>query len=473
MLQTEPFSVAAIHKALPCIQKSALRCSDLSAGSLFMWRNEEDVQFCFRNDTFSLRQTIGSQPAFTWPVGEDVHGMIDELIVYAKELNVPLRFFAVDEQTLDFISHDDRLQPYLCGYDRRWSDYIYSFTDAMTFQGKKFSGQRNHVNRFRRLYGEPVIRFVRETDRPQIDALLAEYEKEHSGGGKMEKEELEQTKKLLDLYSGFGLFAACMEVDGEIIALSIGEVIDETLIIHVEKALKRFAGAYPTMYSGFVRLMAEHLGKNLWFVNREDDAGDTGLRTSKMQYQPVDLIHKYLVHVKSPATQLAEIPVLRTQSIVLTPIHERDKQAYLSLNTDVENNRYWGYDYREDASLTGPVTEDTFYDGVQYDIRIGDSVNFAVRLNEDGEMIGEGIVWNFSANGRCELGCRLMPAYHGKGYGKAVFAALRDFARDGLHLKPWARCFRQNEGSRRMILASGFHEASQDDTYFYFELNKK
>ena len=43
--------------------------------------------------------------------------------------------------------------------------------------------------------------------------------------------------------------------------------------------------------------------------------------------------------------------------------------AYLSLNTDVENNRWWGYDYREDVSITGPVDEDTFYDSVQCYLR--------------------------------------------------------------------------------------------------------
>ena len=473
MLQTEPYSMAALQKALPCIQRSTLHCSDISAGSVFMWRNGEDVRFCFWNDTFSLQQNMGSQPAFTWPVGADPHGMIDELTQYAREHHFPLRFFAVDEQTLDFISHDDRLQPYMCGYDRRWSDYVYSFSDAITFQGKKFSGQRNHINKFKRLYGEPEIRFLTADDLPQVYAMLTEYELEHSGGGKMEKTELEQTKKLFACYADLGLYAACLSVGGEIAAVSIGEVIDETLIIHVEKALKRFQGAYPTIYSSFVRLISEHLGKKLWFVNREDDSGDTGLRTSKMQYQPVDLIHKYLVHIHSPAAQLKEIPVLHTDRLALTPIFERDKQAYLTLNTDIENNQYWGYDYREDETLAGHITEDTFYDGVQYDMQIGDSVNFAVRLQEDADMIGEGIVWNFSADARCELGCRLMPAYHGKGYGKEAFGALAQFAKNSLHLQPWARCFKQNEGSRRMILANGFHESREDETYFYFELSEE
>ena len=85
--------------------------------------------------------------------------------------------------------------------------------------------------------------------------------------------------------------------------------------------------------------------------------------------------------------------------MVLTELREGDKAVYLRLNTDAENNRWWGYDYREDMNLTGPVDENTFFDAARYDMAAGDSVNLAVRLSADGEMIGEAILWNFSPDG--------------------------------------------------------------------------
>lgn len=469
MLKFEPFSVAALQKALPYIKRSTLLCSDISAGSIFMWRSGADVRFCFWNDTFVLQQNIGGQPAFSRPIGSDPDGMIGKLKEYVRDNRMPMRFFAIDENTLANIRNDKRLQPAMWAYDRRWSDYIYSFEETMTFKGKKYSGQRNHINKFKRLYGQPDIRLLTSDDLPGIETMLAEYEAEHSGGNKMEKKELEQTKKLLKNYTELDLIAACLTVGEEIAAFSIGEIVGDMLIIHVEKALRRYNGAYPTMYNGFVQLVAKQIGRPLTLVNREDDSGDPGLRISKQQYHPVGMVDKYIVHINPPAAKSETPPVIPVGDIVLTEFRECDKKAYFELNTDIENNRFWGYDYREDMSITGPVNEDTFFDAVQYDMRIGDSINFAVRLSENGQMIGEGILWNFTDDGSAELGCRLMPEYHKKGYGKSAFAALADFAEQTLELKVWARCHLQNRASYHMILASGFQETAQDDTFYYFE----
>ena len=469
MLSFEPYTLDALKRALPWLRKSPYRCSDLSAGALFMWQEGTDVQFCLWHDTFMVRQTFGEQPAFSWPYGADSDGMIDELLSYVRQNDLPLRFFALDDKALEALRRDARLSSVMAASDRRWSDYLYSFEDAATFKGRKFSGQRNHINKFRRLYGEPEVRALQAQDLPAVEAMLDRYAAEHEGAYALERMELSKTRQLMKVHDELGMPAACLVVDGVIAAVSIGEVIGDMLLIHVEKALKEYEGAYPTMYQGFVRLMEAQLGGPLRLVNREDDSGDPGLRTSKQQYQPIGMVDKYLAHVHSPAAQLKALPVLEAGDIVLTPMNEGDRAAYLSLNTDVENNRWWGYDYREDVSITGPVDEDTFYDSVQYDMRVGDSINFAIRLRQGGQMIGEAILWQFTFNGGAELGCRLMPEYLGKGYGKAAFGALADFGERTLGLKVVARCYQQNLPSCRMILGNGFELVRQDDTFYYFE----
>lgn len=469
MLNFVPFSVEALKKALPYIKKNPSLCCDVSAGYVFMWHVNADVHFCEWNDTFVIRQRFGEQPAFSYPIGADPDGMIDELKNYAFRNHLPLRFYAVDEETLEKILEDKRLQPATWAYDRRWSDYIYSFKEAATFKGKKFSGQRNHINKFKKTYGEPDVRFLTADDRRGVSEMLEEYALEHRNANALEKLELERTKKLIDVYETLGLYGAGLFVEGKVVAFSIGEIVGDKLLIHVEKALTRFDGVYPTMYSGFVRLISGVSESPLKFVNREDDSGDEGLRTSKMQYHPIAMADKRLVHIDSPAVKLDPKILFSSGDLVFTEIRESDKRAYMELNTDVVNNRYWGYDFREDLSIAQSVNEDTFYDSVMYDMRAGDSINLAIRRSEDGEMIGEAVLWNFTSDGFAEIGCRIFPEYQGRGYGKTAFGTVADFAARSLNVKILARCFLENSASYRMITASGFAMMKKDENYYYFE----
>ncbi|MBR2578263.1 MAG: GNAT family N-acetyltransferase, partial [Erysipelotrichaceae bacterium] len=303
-----------------------------------------------------------------------------------------------------------------------------------------------------------------------VEDMLKEYEAEHADANALEKMELEQAKKLYSVFEELGFYAGGLFLEGKLIAFSIGEIVNRTLMIHVEKALTCYKGVYPTMYSGFVRLIDSLAPYPLYYVNREDDSGDPGLRTSKMQYQPSCIVHKYLVHIASPAAKMGKEYLIKGEGICLTEFRDSDKQAYLELNTDVENNRYWGYDYREDLYLSDPIDENTFYDSLQYDLQTGDSINFAIRLSENGEMIGETILWNFTSDGYGELGCRILPEYQGKGYGRAAFIACSAYAEKVLGMKVTARCCLENKASYKMISSTGcFSQTGKDETYYYFE----
>ena len=104
MLNFEPFSVAALKKVLPYIKKNTSLCSDHASGAILMW-HADDTCFCVWNDTFVIHQTVGGQPAFSWPVGADPDGMIDEILMYARDNRLPMHFYAVDEKTICLTSN--------------------------------------------------------------------------------------------------------------------------------------------------------------------------------------------------------------------------------------------------------------------------------------------------------------------------------------------------------------------------------
>ena len=109
----------------------------------------------------------------------------------------------------------------------------------------------------------------------------------------VERNELKGTMDLIELACRLNQRAACLVTRLGITALSVGEIKGDTLFAHAEKADVNAAGAYPAMAQAFVNFM----GNGFTYVNREDDAGDEGIRYSKLNYKPIELIPKYLVTV--------------------------------------------------------------------------------------------------------------------------------------------------------------------------------
>lgn len=475
MLNFEPCSIELLKSLTPVFRRLPTLNCELSAGTIWMWRAEQQPQLCLRNDTLVLRQNMNGYPAFTYPVGPDVDGMLDALAEQARLEDIALRFFALDESSLQRLLDDPRFPDTMWSYDRRWSDYLYPLEPYVTMAGGDLRKIRYKANHFVNLYGEPDIRPLLREHLPEARALLEAYAPEHADMDKLERAELRHTRELLTACHALELPAAGLWVDGALAAFCIGEVIGETLMLHVEKALLDYTDVYPAMFRGFVGYVRSLWKGKLRWINWEDDSGDPGLREAKETYHPIQLIHKYLAHVRAPGAKVRKYPVIPAGQLVLTPFREADKVAYYRLNTDRENNRWWGYEYEEDYTVPSHPNEDTFYDLVMFDMAVGDSMNFAVRRTEDGPMIGEALLWNFTDAGSAEVGLRLLPEYLGMGLSSAASGALIRYAERELGLTTRARCLNSPDNLRALRSAegAGFRETGRDDTWIYLNREAK
>ena len=96
--------------------------------------------------------------------------------------------------------------------------------------------------------------------------------------------------------------------NGKVVAFTIGERMNSnTLIVHIEKALTEYRGAYQAMSQEFLGYMDGVLREResipegtpaFTLVNREDDSGDENLRKAKLEYHPIEIKEKYLVFLK-------------------------------------------------------------------------------------------------------------------------------------------------------------------------------
>ncbi|WP_300026780.1 GNAT family N-acetyltransferase [Oscillibacter sp.] len=354
--------------------------------------------------------------------------------------------------------------PYVrVGNVRTWQDYVYYREDLQLFAGRRYSGQRNHIKKFYAKWPEAAFRPLTEKDKGALEQFWKDYEAEFPKGDNAKAQnELKLSQQMLAL-AGKPWFVAGGMFDGEkLIALSLAEKCGETLIIHIEKALYSYTGVYPTLVQEF----ANAFGEKCQWINREDDAADMGLRTSKLQYGPARLAPKYSFEPQNELLRhVTNIPTLQTERLTLTPLEEADIPAYNALVLDGERNRWWGYD--DVAGLGAPVEERSFFEVAQRDFENRQAVNFAVRL--DGKLIGEAVLYRFDCRGSAELGCRIDKAYAGSGYGTEAFTAVARWGLYKVHLsRVVAKCYQENTASYRM-LSSCMRKSGEDETFFYFE----
>ena len=175
-------------------------------------------------------------------------------------------------------------------------DYLYEAEALKYFKGKKLSGQRNHVNRFLRTYGDEwSFSPLTAEDAADVEAFLVRYADATQKESTTFEEDLSKTREVLHTFADYGMVGGVLRVRGQVVGFSIGEVLGDTLFIHIEKADRTCEGGYQMLVSRFAQLYAVD---GVDYINREDDTGDPGLRTSKLSYKPVALLEKFAVVVK-------------------------------------------------------------------------------------------------------------------------------------------------------------------------------
>lgn len=230
------------------------------------------------------------------PLSKDSLSLLFSL---AKEQNQPLCLFPLSEAEKDRLL---TLYPHaLAETSPNWSDYLYHAFDLATFHGKKFNGQRNHLNRFRALYPEGTCAEICDQNRTDVLAFLDLFYSDFT----VDEAIVSERQAITDLvkHAAFdgseGLFGCAVFTKDGVVAMAIGEVVGDTLYIHAEKALRQVRGAYQAIVSGFA---SRFLEQGVKYINREEDDGNEGLRTSKLSYQPVSVLSKWRVILPSLET---------------------------------------------------------------------------------------------------------------------------------------------------------------------------
>ena len=442
----------------PFISKYGGKFNELTLGSRYLWGTEEKAEYDIADDTLILRETYDEGSYFYFPIGFSAAAALKEIEEYSLNNGIPLRLSCLDNEQLAFAKS---IYPYIeVETLRDWADYIYPAEQFKTYAGKKLSGQRNHVHKFDRTYPDHKVNFITKESVPELKKFLVEFEKENTLDG-WAAAEMPKAKELLDNMDYLNQFGIYLTVSGKVISLSIGEIAGDTLFVHIEKALKEYAGAYPKTAQEFAKAFATE--KVRW-INREEDCGDMGLRTSKTQYHPSEIRLKPFIDAFTAFDKITCPVRLTTERLI---IEQNDGfKGYKDLCTDEEINEFWGFSYFDD--IDGEPTEEKFSALVK-DLR-DKREEYSLVVKSGDKPVGEIVLWDFDYHGNVQVGFRFFKERQGKGYAFESVKKVIEYAFDELKVKSVrAYCFIENVRSENLLNKLGFNLIFTDDKHKYFE----
>lgn len=273
----------------------------------YIWRDVYQVEVTEVYGCLVIRFSENGKYCYSYPVGDgDKKAAITLLMELCKQNGEKLTMSPLlekdREQLLEWFPRQFIIEP-----DRDSFDYIYSREKLVSLAGKKLHGKRNHIARFKD-GGDWSYEPMTDDNLEECRTMTYTWIKMRS---EKWNEEMEQEVMVLheafDHMEELGLVGGVLRREGEIVAFSMGERLnDDTIVVHFEKAFPEMQGAYPMINQQFVINACEGYD----YVNREEDTGDLGLRKAKLSYYPEILLKKYVA----------------TESDVVYAEPERDKE---------------------------------------------------------------------------------------------------------------------------------------------------
>ncbi len=271
------------------------RCCECTFANAFLWREHFPAAWTLLEDTLVFKNEMGDRLSFMVPLGEDaqVQKALDLLTDYCNERGSTLCLYLVPPENFEKLKiwYPGR---FTIDYNRDIADYIYETEKLATLAGKKLHGQRNHVNQFLKSYEGRWIYEPMSADNLKdcMEMVQAWQSEDKRGADEEKKAEIAVTLHALRLFEKLKLTGGVLRIDGQVVAFTIGEPLTEdTFVVHIEKAYAEVPGAYPMINQQFV----QHACMDFRYVNREDDAGEEGLRKAKLSYHPAFMQEKGFV----------------------------------------------------------------------------------------------------------------------------------------------------------------------------------
>ena len=270
--------------------KNRYEICDLSFTNLFLWSFGENTEYEIENNVLTIRSFYKGKEYYFMPLPkEETTENIEEMKRKINKLidkKVPIHYF--NEYWYEKLKDD-----FPCLKEKRdYEDYIYSFESLSTLKGRHYSKKKNRVANFKRNYDFVYESITKENIHEVIKFQKKWFNLYSDSNEEILRNENTGILEILNNWDKLNIKGGLLKVNNEVIAYTLGEKITQnTVLIHIEKALIDYVGSYQAINMFYL----EKEWENIEYVNREDDFGDEGLREAKMSYKPLYLLKKYSI----------------------------------------------------------------------------------------------------------------------------------------------------------------------------------
>lgn len=292
VLNFKKIEISDREQAIKLLGESNFRGCDYTFGNTFVWSGIYNVEHCFAEGFYFRKSGSGKKIRFTYPAGrDDVRRAVEIMSEYCAELGTALKITA-NKEIADKIA---ALYPEaLIKPNRDIFDYVYLAEDLENLKGKKYHGKRNHLNRF--YENDWSFEPLTAENLEECRAMNKLWRAENVDECRLSKDTEDKLDELcvvecsLNHFDELGYVGGVLRVNGEVQAFTFGEPSsNDCFVVHVEKALRQYQGAYTAVNREFVK----SLGGRYKYINREDDTGSENLRKAKLSYYPVFMEEKF------------------------------------------------------------------------------------------------------------------------------------------------------------------------------------
>lgn len=265
--------------------KGRYNSSDLNFTNFIVWSISERIEYREDNEILYVRGDLDGKEYYFPPLPKEKNeNTVEKLsLAFKNILENNGRILFIPEEIKNIL--EDK---FTFSENRDFFDYIYLSESLESLKGRKYAKKKNKISQFKKLYEYEVESINKENlkDVKEFQKKWFEMRKEDP----MIRKENKGVELLLENFELLGLLGIVIRVENKIIGYSLGEILNENMIlVHTEKALPEYRGSYQMVNKLFVC----YKGKDKKYINREDDSGIEGLREAKMSYFPEILYKKY------------------------------------------------------------------------------------------------------------------------------------------------------------------------------------